>query len=603
MRNKLPEVPEQLDDEKLGLVVGGSDKLWSNVTLGLTPSHNYGLQSGTFGQTPNSAGHPFDFQQANTALQQFNAPTRDALYGNGNDPSATTGTISRPGAQDLTGSSIPWDHGGNVTLEHGDGFAVNTTVSGQHPLEGTISRNLVVDLHDGGGFSALTLGRGSGGAELMTTAGTIAGGALGYLAEGLPGAVAGGFAGGLAAQNAAHAVNPELGHIAFSQLDNALIAHLNGLPSPNLDAPSGRLAELGNAASAAASGLSTWWNNGSTTWGLANNGASVQQQTLNDLAHTLNEQGPVRGFFMESAVTPGVYFMDKAGSHYYELENGHAVEKQVDPFAGVDQAIAHQAELNAAHPTESLFNENQLPALPEQIQGLPPELLPPQNAAPDNHAPDNHGPDDHAPDNHAPDPVPQETVPGLDNHAPDPMSTDPTAGQGDHAPGVTTMEAINPPGYEPPPPSTMEAINPPGYEPPPPTDYHAPDPVAVPTYDPPAAFEAPVFTAPPVIDIPAYTPPPVIDIPVYTPPPVIDIPVYTPPPTFEAPVYTPPPVIDIPVYTPPPTFEAPVYTPPPAYEPPPVYEAPSFDSGFDSGFGGGFDSGFGGGFDGGGGFE
>lgn len=347
--------PEVLHDE-LDLVVGGSDRLYSEIHLGETPSHSYGLASASF-------GHDLRFQQANTFLQQYNAPTRESLYGTGNDPSARAAEISRPGARDLEPGE---DWGGSVTVAHGDGFVVNTTVSGQHPLEGTISRNLVVDLNDGG-YQVLTLGRGQGGAELAAEIGEHVGTVLGAAAAGPAGAIIGGFVGGDLGQNASHFLNPELGHIAFSQLDDAMSAAANGTRNPILDAPAGREVEAGMVRDAVTAGLATWTGDGATT-----HGATEQDHTVYELAHMLNEQGPVEGYFMKSSAGPGVYFVTQESTRYYELEHGQVVQKPIDEFAGVDQAVEHQATLMEPPPDHA--GDIQLPDPPAIEEGPPPEL-------------------------------------------------------------------------------------------------------------------------------------------------------------------------------------------------------------------------------------
>lgn len=369
----------ELQPDELELVSGGSTKLFSNVSLGPVPSHNYGLISDSFGAN-------MSYNQANALLQQFNAPTRDALYGQGNDPGATFGMISRPGAQNLP---TPLDWGGNVTLQHGDGFAVNTTIPGQHPLEGTISRNLVTDFHDDGGYQVLTLGQGQGGAQLATGLGTAAGAGIGGFFGGQTGAEIGGAVGGSGAQNASHLLNPELGAIAFSQLDDAMLAHANGTHNPNLDLPSGLGVEAGYAHSALSAGIQSASGSAPEV-----HGGTVQQQALSELAHDLNSQGPVTGSFGISSNNVGIYHFTSDGSKYYELENGHVVEKQVDESSGVDAAIAHQAALDAQHPQATPEGDIHLPDPPAPIHDLPPELTPQDGhgqSGPD-HA-DNHGVD------------------------------------------------------------------------------------------------------------------------------------------------------------------------------------------------------------------
>ena len=76
-----------------------------------------------------------------------------------------------------------------------------------------------------------------------------------------------------------------------------------------------------------------------------------------------------------SSATNGVYHVTPEGTRYYESENGKAVEKQVDELAGVDAAVAHQAELNAHNPQPEAPGDIQLPA-PSEPPALPAELTP-----------------------------------------------------------------------------------------------------------------------------------------------------------------------------------------------------------------------------------
>lgn len=361
----------ELQPEELELVSGGgSTRLFSDVTVGPTPSHNYGLISDSFGAN-------LTYSQANAIVQRFNAPTYDALYGQGNDPAATSGIVSRPGAQDLHSTQIPvlgWpaDAGGKVTLAHGDGYAVNTTVDGQHLVEGTISRNLVSDFHDGGGYQVLSLGQGQGGAKFMTTGGEVIGAGIGFVLGGKSGAEAGSAIGGAIGQNAAHLVNPDVGAVVFSQLDNGMLANVNGTHNPNLDLPSGRDVEAGYVAGGVTAGIDSALGHSPVA-----HGSDVQHEALYELTHDLNGQGtPVTGSFALSANNVGIYHFTADGSKYYEMDNGHVVERQVDESSGVDAAVAHQAALNGDHPQSVSESDIHLPDPPAQIIGLPPELTP-----------------------------------------------------------------------------------------------------------------------------------------------------------------------------------------------------------------------------------
>jgi hypothetical protein len=293
-----------------------TQQMWATAQLGLHPSHNYGLMSRSFG-----AGA--QFQDINTLVQSYNAPTYQALYGTGNDPNARFGTVSRPGAGWMWS---PLDFGGNVTLEHGDGYARNTTIPYQHPLEGTITRNLVADLHEGGGYQVMTLGRGEGGAQLASLLGSLQG-----------------PLGGLQAQNQAHMYNPELGRIAFGQLDRALIAAQEGAPNPNTAAPQGQLTELGNMWDADSAGR--------RAVRAGQQPAAPTGDLVADLARTMNQRGAVDGFFMRSSNGRGVYHVGPHGSTYYERgEDGRPVERQVDEWEGADAAIEREQARATSRP-------------------------------------------------------------------------------------------------------------------------------------------------------------------------------------------------------------------------------------------------------------
>nr|MBP6633535.1 hypothetical protein [Kofleriaceae bacterium] len=404
-----------LSADQLTTVSGGdgTQALFTSIVPGTVPRHTYGLVSEVF-HLPGG-----QFEQADALLQQFNAPTAAALYQGGNDPTAELGTVSRPGAQDLAGTEVagfPLDHGGNVTLMHGDGYIRNTTINGEHPLEGSITRNLVVDLREGGGFQVMTLGRGEGGAELPSQLGGAVGSLVDSALSLMPASLASSIVAGpdpqpgtfeqlgaSAAQNVSHIINPELGLAAFSRLDQAMLAEARGVDNPNLAEPGGRLAELAISATAAG-------NTVLSALGL-NDPAPVadpQQQLAYDVAQQLNEAGPVDGYFTISGVTPGVYHHGPQGTTYYEAgADGKPVVAPVDEFAGVDAAIAQQAADDAgatrgldAAPADAAAVDAampELPPLPELTGDLPSELVAPADAAPADGAPADAAPADAAP--------------------------------------------------------------------------------------------------------------------------------------------------------------------------------------------------------------
>ena len=90
-------------------------------------------------------------EQATEVFRRFNAPTRDALEGRGNDPTLEGGVAdpSAPFPRSAHGTSL-W--GGNIEFSRGftpDGrpWAINSTIQGQHPLAGHATRTL--EEHDG----------------------------------------------------------------------------------------------------------------------------------------------------------------------------------------------------------------------------------------------------------------------------------------------------------------------------------------------------------------------------------------------------------------------------------------------------------------------
>ncbi len=150
---------KELSLENLDEVSGGVSQITSrNFEYGLNwpLGHSYSVMSDPF-----PAGTTRS--QANEYLQRYNAPTVDAVYGNGNAADSTSGNVVIPG----TSLSA-----GHVTFERGDGWVRNTTgnlspsywsnpVGNAHPLVGTITRSLVED--ENGQFRIETKGEGQGG--------------------------------------------------------------------------------------------------------------------------------------------------------------------------------------------------------------------------------------------------------------------------------------------------------------------------------------------------------------------------------------------------------------------------------------------------------
>jgi hypothetical protein len=96
--------------------------------------------------TRNALPEGLSRDQATEVFRRFNAPTRDALQGRGNDPSLNGGVAdpSAPFPRSARGTSL-W--GGNIEFTRGatpDGrpWAINTAVQGQHPLTGHATRTL-----------------------------------------------------------------------------------------------------------------------------------------------------------------------------------------------------------------------------------------------------------------------------------------------------------------------------------------------------------------------------------------------------------------------------------------------------------------------------
>lgn len=136
------------DARRIGDNQPGSQTIWSSFTPGIplitTSGHDYSLLSDEL-----PLGTTWD--QANAALQRFNAPTARAWQGQPGDPNSREETVT-------TSGGIP---AGRVTVERGEGWARNTTIDGQHILRGSITRRIIRD--DRGMFRILTEGVGQGG--------------------------------------------------------------------------------------------------------------------------------------------------------------------------------------------------------------------------------------------------------------------------------------------------------------------------------------------------------------------------------------------------------------------------------------------------------
>jgi hypothetical protein len=136
------------DPARVGDDVPGSQTLFARSNWGFPSytesNHHYAVLS-----DPLPPGTTWE--QANDALQRFNAPTAEAFRGVPGDPRSTWGTVALPG------TSIP---AGNVTFQRGDGWVTNTTTAA-HPLIGSITRRIITD--DQGQYRILTEGRGQGG--------------------------------------------------------------------------------------------------------------------------------------------------------------------------------------------------------------------------------------------------------------------------------------------------------------------------------------------------------------------------------------------------------------------------------------------------------
>lgn len=105
-------------------------------------------------------------EQATEVFNAFNAPTAEALDGEGNPPDLAGGRVD-PSAPFSVAGYFPYGLdrlGGNVemnrgTTPEGDPWAINTTVPGDHPLNGHITRTL---LEHEGQFYIRTDGAGVG---------------------------------------------------------------------------------------------------------------------------------------------------------------------------------------------------------------------------------------------------------------------------------------------------------------------------------------------------------------------------------------------------------------------------------------------------------
>lgn len=117
-------------------------------------------------------------EEAEEAFRTHRAPTTEALYGGGDSPTSTEGSVDIRGPLGDLAHALPWQAqllvsaaqaispvgGGDVTMSQGrtpDGmpWAVNSTVDGRHPLAGHITRTLE---ERNGRFYIRTEGVGSG---------------------------------------------------------------------------------------------------------------------------------------------------------------------------------------------------------------------------------------------------------------------------------------------------------------------------------------------------------------------------------------------------------------------------------------------------------
>lgn len=143
---------EELEPEYLDIVAGGRSKVLKVQFHPATPftkaSHHFETLSDPI------PGATLD--DANALVNRYNAPTKAAMIGEGNDPHATQGTVMEP----FTPLHVEF---GSITMTRGVGDDRHAWVKNEadalHPFIGTTTRT-VVDSPEG--YRILTVGDGHG---------------------------------------------------------------------------------------------------------------------------------------------------------------------------------------------------------------------------------------------------------------------------------------------------------------------------------------------------------------------------------------------------------------------------------------------------------
>jgi hypothetical protein len=187
---------EELEQEYLDIVAGGRSKVLKQYSA----SEAFGRASGHHFETLSDPIPGATLDEANALLNRYNAPTKAAMTGEGNDPHETHGKVMEP--------FTPWGlELGNITMTRGqtDGHAwVKNTADPLHVFIGTTTRT-VVDSPEG--YRILTVGHGSGNGAI----------------PGFP--------------DLRHAANAALGPTVFQDLDDNMLSHWHKpAPGPAHDA-------------------------------------------------------------------------------------------------------------------------------------------------------------------------------------------------------------------------------------------------------------------------------------------------------------------------------------------------------------------------------
>src|SRR5262249_45881666 len=140
---------EELEPEYLDIVAGGKTQVLNRRFFPQTPF----TEARHYFRTLSDPIPAANLNEANALLNRYNAPTKDAMWGEGNDPHMAHGKVAEP--------FTPWSFElGNITMTRGvtDGHAwVKNTADPLHPFIGTTTRT-IVDSPEG--YRIMTVGEG-----------------------------------------------------------------------------------------------------------------------------------------------------------------------------------------------------------------------------------------------------------------------------------------------------------------------------------------------------------------------------------------------------------------------------------------------------------